>query len=75
MLYDAYKGYGAFFAEHPSIKNPTDINSREKLGFFVRNGFDLMFEMQKARKANTEANGYPNPWTKLEYWEKENEQD
>lgn len=74
MFYDAYKGYGAFFAKHPNVKNPTDINSREKLDFFVGTGFDLMFEMQKARKSNTEVNGYPNPWTKPEYWEKENEQ-
>ncbi len=41
MFYDAYNGYRAFFEEHPNIKNPTDINSREKLGFFVSNGFDL----------------------------------
>ncbi len=64
----AKEGYGKFFGENPSTKNPTDINSREKLDFFVRNGFDLLFEMQEARKQNTEKNGKPNPWTKLEYW-------
>ena len=65
---NAKQGYEKFFREHPDTKNPTDINSREKLNFFVSNGFDLLFEMQEARKQNTEKNGKPNPWTKLEYW-------
>ena len=64
----AKDGYELFFRTHPSVKNPTDINSREKLNFFVSNGFDLLFRMQEARKQNTEKNGKPNPWTKLEYW-------
>ncbi len=61
-------GFELFFKNHPKTKNPTDINSREKLAFFVNNGFDLLFEMQAARKQNTEKNGKPNPWTKQEYW-------
>ena len=60
--------FGKFYKENPTVKNPTDINSRVKLDFFVRHGFDILFEMQSARKSNTEKNGYPNPWTKLEYW-------
>ena len=64
----AKDGYELFFRTHPNVKNPTDINSREKLNFFVSNGFDLLFRMQEARKQNTEKNGKPNPWTKLEYW-------
>ncbi len=65
---EAKELFERFFNENPTIKNPTDINSREKLNFFVSNGFDALFIMQEARKQNTEANGKPNPWTRLEYW-------
>ncbi len=65
---EAKSGYELFFRENPSTRNPTDINSREKFDFFVRNGWDLLSSMQEARKQNTEKNGRPNPWTKLEYW-------
>ena len=54
---DAKQGYEKFFREHPDTQNPTDINSREELNFFVSNVFDLLFEMQEARKQNTEKSG------------------
>ena len=68
MSSQAKEGFAKFYSENPETKNPTDINSQLKLDFFVKYGFGLLWDMQEARKQNTEKNGKPNPWTRLEYW-------
>ena len=59
-----------WFTANPGIKNPTDPNTQEKYDNMVRLGWELFSLMQAARKYNTEANEYPYPWTRWEYWEK-----
>jgi len=60
-----------WFTANPGIKNPTDPNTQEKYDNMVRLGWELFSLMQAARKYNTEANEYPYPWTRWEYWERE----
>jgi len=64
--------YQVWFAANPGVKNPTDPNTREKYDNMVRLGWELFSLMQAARKFNTEANEYPYPWTRWEYWAKLN---
>lgn len=64
----AYVLYCRWFAKYPTVKNPTDVNSRVKYDFAVQVGWEKLSLMLRARKANTAANGYPYPWTKPEYW-------
>lgn len=59
-----------WFTANPGIKNPTDPNTQEKYDNMVRLGWELFSLMQAARKYNTEANEYPYPWTRWEYWER-----
>lgn len=61
--------YRDFFRSHPGVRNPSEINSSEKWRFFADKGWGTLSLMTKARKFNTEAHGYPFPWTKPEYWE------
>lgn len=61
--------YRDFFRTHPGVRNPSDVNSSEKWHFFADRGWGTLSLMIKARKHHTEANGYPHPWIKPEYWE------
>lgn len=56
--------FNAWFTVHPDIKNPTDPNTKEKYEFIVKIGWKNLSLMQRARKGNVAANGYPYPWTK-----------
>jgi hypothetical protein len=60
--------YARWFAKYPTAKNPTDVNTRAKYDFAVAIGWEKLSLMLRARKANTEKNGYPFPWTKPDYW-------
>ena len=42
--------YEEFWQQHPTLKNPTDINMVEKANFLVLKGFENIRLMQKARK-------------------------
>lgn len=64
--------YCRWFAKFPKMKNPTDINSRTKYDFAMQIGWEKMRLMMTARKANTDKNGYPYPWTKADYWTQNN---
>ena len=57
-----------FKATNFEVKNPTDINSDVKAQYFMSVGFNRLWKMQWFRKANTEKNGRPYPWTKLDFW-------
>ena len=62
--------YRDFFRQYPGVRNPSEINSSEKWHFFADgHGWGTLSLMIKARKAHQEANGFPFPWTKPEYWE------
>jgi hypothetical protein len=63
--------YEEWFTANPGVKNPTDPNTQEKYDNMARMGWELFALMQAARKYNTEANEYPYPWTRWEYWEKQ----
>ena len=65
--------YKEWFANNPGVKNPTDPNTREKYNNMVAIGWELFSLMQQARKFNTEHNGYPYPWTKASYWDRQRE--
>ena len=60
--------FSDWFSKYPNIKNPTDINSRQKYDYFMKAGWETLQLMQKARKTNVGQYGYPSPWTKAEYW-------
>jgi len=60
--------FALWFEENPGAKNPTDINTLQKYEFAKRVGWDNLRKMNQARKANTAKNGYPNPWTKADYY-------
>lgn len=42
--------YEEFWALHPDIKNPSDINRVEKANFLILKGFEKIRLMQRARK-------------------------
>lgn len=63
----AKDGYQRWFARC-SEKNPSDINSKEKYDFAAEIGWEQLQAMQRARKQNTAANGYPYSWTQREFW-------
>ncbi len=58
--------YRRWFVRYSDLKNPTDINSKEKFEYAFEIGWNNFSLMQKARKANTVKNGFPYPWTKPE---------
>ncbi len=60
--------YGEWFALHPDVKNPSDINCQLKYDYFMEAGWEKLQLMQRARKSNVKQYGYPSPWTKPEYW-------
>lgn len=60
-----------WFSRHPNIHNPTDINKREKFNFMAEIGWKKFMLMQRARKTNIRVYGYPFPWTKADYWQKQ----
>ena len=47
---EARKLYEEFWNIHPDIKNPTDINRKEKANFLIQKGFEKIRLMQRARK-------------------------
>ena len=55
--------YGLWFAEHPGVENPSDLNTQEKFDFAMNIGFINHRQMQTARKQGHE-------WTKWEYWKR-----
>ena len=57
-----------WFLEKNGGKNPSDVNTFEKYMFSIKKGWENLELMQRARKANTDKNGYPYPWTKREHW-------
>ena len=61
--------YADWFKKNPGVKNPTDPNTREKFDYMKSLEWELFSLMQQARKFNTEANKYPYPFTKWEYWD------
>jgi hypothetical protein len=68
--HDDVKGlelYREWFKLHSQIDNPVDINMRIKADFMERIGWKSAVIMHKSRKRNTKANGYPCPWTKLDF--------
>ncbi|PHQ34579.1 hypothetical protein [Rhodopirellula bahusiensis] len=42
--------YEEFWALHPEIKNPSDINHPAKANFLIQKGFESIRLMQRARK-------------------------
>ena len=46
--------YEEFFARHPLLKNPTDINKAEKAQFLIMHGWLAIRLMQRARKQKYE---------------------
>ena len=42
--------YEEFWAMHPDIRNPSDINRVEKANFLILKGFEQIRLMQRARK-------------------------
>ena len=58
-----------FFKEHPKLSNPTDINSFAKYQFWQLVGYEDLEACQWFRKANTEKNGWPAPWSRRAWWE------
>jgi hypothetical protein len=42
--------FAEFFATHPSLRNPTDINHRDKAFFMFVKGWEKFRLMQRARK-------------------------
>ena len=54
--------YGRWFAKHPGVRNPTDINSQAKFLFAVEIGWEQFRSMQQSRKRGDE-------WSKWSYWE------
>jgi|APSaa5957512493_1039668.scaffolds.fasta_scaffold184864_1 hypothetical protein len=60
--------FKAWFAQHPDVKNPSDINCQTKYDYFMKSGWENLQLMQRARKSNVEQYGYPSPWTKPEFW-------
>ncbi len=58
--------YRQWFAKYPKIKNPTDMNCKEKYDFGAAIGWEDYALMQRARKSHTKANDWPYPWTKIE---------
>jgi hypothetical protein len=60
--------YRKWFALHPAVKNPSDMNSKAKFDFAGSIGWENLRLMQRARKANVKTYGYPFPWTQADYW-------
>ena len=60
-----------WFERHPYLANPTDINREEKYDYAVEIGWSAFGLMQRARKSNVAAYGYPYPFTKAEYWQQQ----
>ena len=50
----AEKLYDDFFRRYPDLKNPTDLNTREKFEFAVKVGWENYCLMQRARKQGKE---------------------
>lgn len=47
----AMADYELFFDRYPYLKNPSDINCKEKFDFAMEIGWERFTEMQAARKA------------------------
>jgi hypothetical protein len=65
--------FGEFFRKNPGVRNPTDQNHPAKRAYAQEVGIDCFVLMQTARKEHTKSGGWPNPWTKPEYWNGEAE--
>ena len=66
--------YRRWFSKNPGAKNPSDVNTKDKYGFFFELGWESLELCQRARKSHTANNEWPYPWTRWQWWKERPEE-